>query len=90
MAPRPAPRVIRWFLRTFGFAGVCLPPFGIYILAERMQDEGLIRHEQAHWEQYKRMGLLGFYVTYLWLTIRHGYWNNPMEVEARAAQNGPR
>ena len=90
MTPKPARHLIRWMLRWRGFAGVTLPPFGVYILAERMQDDGLIRHEQAHWEQYKRMGFLGFYVTYLWYTIRYGYWNNPMEVEARAAQNGPR
>ena len=90
MQPKIARHLIRWMLRATGFAGVTLPPFGIYILAERMQDEGLIRHEQAHWEQYERMGAIRFYVTYLWLTIRHGYWNNPMEVEARAAQNGPR
>jgi hypothetical protein len=90
VTPKPARHLIRWLLRWRGFAGVCLPPAGIYILAERMQDKGLIRHEQAHWEQYRRMGFLGFYVTYLWLTIRHGYWNNPMEVEARAAQHGPR
>jgi hypothetical protein len=36
------------------------------------------------------MGAIRFYITYLWLTIRHGYWNNPMEVEARAAQNDRR
>jgi hypothetical protein len=37
----------------------------------------------VHWEQYQRMGVIGFYVTYLWYNIRYGYWNNPMEVEAR-------
>ena len=86
--PRPARHIIRWILRTAGFGGVCLPPFGIYILAERIHSERLVRHEQAHWAQYERMGFLGFYVTYLWYTIRHGYWNNPMEVEARGAENG--
>ena len=88
MNPRPARHLIRWFLRATGFHGVCLPPLGVFVLAERMGDEVLIRHEQAHWAQYERMGFLGFYVTYLWYTIRHGYWNNPMEVEARGAENG--
>ena len=86
--PRPAPHIIRWFLRTFGFGGVTLPPLGIYILAERLGNERLVRHEQAHWAQYERMGFLGFYLTYLWYTIRHGYWNNPMEVEARGSEDG--
>ena len=85
-APRAAPHVIRWFLRTFGYGGLCLPGIGIYILAERINEAPLIRHEQAHWEQYRRMGAVKFYVTYIWYTIRHGYWNNPMEIEARSAE----
>ncbi len=87
-APRPARHIIRWFLRTFGYGGITLPPLGIYILAERMQDDRLIRHEQAHWGQYKRMGFLKFYFLYLWYSLKYGYWNNPMEVEAREAQKG--
>jgi hypothetical protein len=86
VTPRPAPHVIHWFLRTFGYGGITLPPWGVFILAERINEERLIRHEQAHWAQYQRMGMLGFYVTYIWYTMRHGYYNNPMEVEARAAE----
>ena len=86
MTHRPAPHGIRWFLRTAGFGGVTLPPFGIYILAERLGSEQLIRHEQAHWAQYERMGAIRFYARYIWLSIRHGYWNNPMEIEARKAE----
>ena len=86
MTPRPAPHIIRWFLRTTGFAGITLPPWGIFILAERMGDQRLIRHEQAHWAQYQRMGALGFYLTYLWYSIRFGYRRNPMEVQAREAE----
>lgn len=86
MNPRPAPHVIRWFLRTFGYGGITLPPWGVFILAERINETALIRHEQAHWQQYERMGALRFYVAYIWFTIRHGYWNNPLEVEARAAE----
>jgi hypothetical protein len=78
--------MLRWRV----FAGVCLPPFGVYILAERMHDEGLIRHEQAHWEQYKRMGAIRFYLTYIWQVLRYSYRDAPMEVEARAAQNDGR
>jgi hypothetical protein len=48
--------------------------------------DGLIRHEQAHWRQWQRMGTLRFYLTYIWYTIRHGYRNNPMEIEARKAE----
>lgn len=58
MSPKPAPHIIRWFLRTFGYGGVTLPPFAIYILAERINEAPLIRHEQCHWQQAQRMGVL--------------------------------
>ncbi len=90
MTPKPARHLIRWVLRRTGFAGVCLAPFGIYILAEYMQDDRLIRHEQAHWRQYERMGVLGFYLTYIWQVLRYSYRNAPMEIEARAAENDGR
>jgi len=86
MNPSPAPHVIRWFLRTFGYGGITLPPFGIFILAERLHQGWLVRHEQAHWQQAQRMGVVRFYAAYIWYTIRHGYRNNPMEVEAREAE----
>jgi len=84
---REARHIVRWFLRTAGYAGITLPPRGIYILQARMGDMALRRHEQAHWRQYRRMGVLRFYLTYGWYTLRYGYWNNPMEVEAREAEN---
>ena len=83
MTPRPAPHIVRWFLRTFGFGGVTLPPLGIFILAERIHEDALVRHEQVHWAQYQRMGLVRFYATYIYQVLRYGYHNAPMEVEAR-------
>jgi hypothetical protein len=29
------------------------------------------------------MGAINFYLTYLWQMLRYGYWNSPMEREAR-------
>ena len=86
MTPRPAPHLIRWFLRTFGYGGITLPPFGVYILAEHLANQRLIRHEQAHWRQWQRMGTVRFYSTYIWQVLRHGYRNHPLELEARAAE----
>ena len=84
---KPAPHLIRWFLRTFGYGGIVLPPFGIYILAERMNEAELVRHEQVHWAQYQRMGAVKFYALYLWYYLRYGYRNNPMERHARGEIN---
>jgi len=85
MTPRPARHIVRWFLWATGFAGISLPPFGIYIIAERMDDARLVRHEQRHWQQAQEMGVLRWYATYAWYSVRYGYWNNPLEVDARSA-----
>lgn len=87
MTPRPAPHLIRWFLQAFGYRGITLPPLGIYVLAEHIDSERLRRHEMAHWAQYEKMGAVMFYVRYVWLSLRHGYRNNPMEIEAREAEH---
>ena len=83
MTPRPARHIIRAWLRLTGFHGIVLPPWGIYILAERIEDRQLVRHEQVHWAQYLRMGAVRFYATYLWQVLRYGYRNAPLEREAR-------
>jgi len=83
MTPKPARGLIGWVLRRTGFAGVALAPWGIYILAEHLSNESLIRHEQVHWAQWRRMGTVRYYLTYLWQVLRYGYRNAPMEVEAR-------
>lgn len=80
---KTATGVIRWYLKTTGFAGITLPPFGIYILAEHRDDIALQNHELVHWQQYQALGVVKFYAKYLWLLLKHGYTNHPMEKEAR-------
>jgi hypothetical protein len=48
----------------------------------------LIRHEMAHVRQWQRRPLT-FPLHYTWLHLRHGYRDNPYEVEARAAEHDP-
>ena len=88
MRPKPARGVIAWVLKRTGFHGVALAPWGIYILPAAMHSQRLIRHEQAHWRQWQRMGTVRYYATYLWQVVRYGYRNAPMELEARNAENG--
>lgn len=83
---RTAPAPIRWLLKATGFAGITLPPFGVFVLPDRMSDMRLRRHEEAHWRQYQRMGAVKFYMTYLYQVLRYSYYNAPMEIEARAAE----
>ena len=83
MSTKPARGLIALVLRHSGFAGVALAPFGIYILPEDINNVSLVRHEQKHWMQYKEMGLLRYYTTYIYQVVKYGYYNAPMEIEAR-------
>lgn len=83
---RPATGPVLRFLNAVRRDAVTLPPFGIFVRPERMSDEALLRHEQVHWAQWQRMGTLRFYISYLWLLMRHGYDNHPMEIEARKVE----
>lgn len=66
-----------------GVRAITLPPFGVYIRDGYQADLRIQKHEAVHWAQYERMGLLRFYTTYVWYSWTYGYWDNPMEVEAR-------
>ncbi len=84
---RTARGPIRWWLKLTRFKGITLPPFGVFLLAEHMGDQPLRLHEEEHWRQAKELGTIKFYALYLWYSLRHGYFNNPMEVQARKAEN---
>lgn len=84
--PKIANPVVEFYLNMVSSDGITLPPFGIYIKKEFINDRRLCRHEQCHWAQYQRMGFIKFYAVYLWLLMRHGYQNHPMEIEARQAE----
>jgi hypothetical protein len=50
-----------------------------------MLSERLLRHELAHVRQWQRRPFT-FPLHYTWLHLRHGYRDNPYEIEARAAE----
>ena len=86
---KTAPAIIQWWLRVNGYRAITLPPFGIYCMPNSINDSHLARHESAHWDQYQRYGLLGFYCRYLWYMLRYGYEKHPMEIEARQKEGQP-
>jgi hypothetical protein len=53
------------------------------VLPEHLANQRLTQHELVHWQQYKRMGVVKYYATYLYQVLRYGYRNSPMEREAR-------
>ena len=50
-----------------------------------LRDPFWVAHEMEHIRQFEQHGRLGFLVRYLRDWARHGYYNIPFEVEARAA-----
>lgn len=84
-----------WIARLAAFklrSSACAVTIGksIYLHNASMQDllanEAWYRHELAHVVQYKKYGLIGFLIRYVWYSIRYGYYNNPLEIEARMAE----
>jgi hypothetical protein len=49
-------------------------------------DKPLACHELTHVLQYRQYGYFGFLRRYLWECVKHGYYNNRFEKEARAAE----
>lgn len=82
---RPAPLPIRWWLRVTGFSAIVMP-WSVAYYSNFPPPAWLQRHEQVHLDQIARMGALPFLWRYLIGLIQHGYWNHPMEVEARRAE----
>jgi hypothetical protein len=54
--------------------------------SEFMQDEKWVKHEVCHLKQFQRYGQFTFVLKYLWESIRHGYYKNKYEIEARTAE----
>lgn len=79
---RPAPLVIRLYLRASGFQGITMPWNRAYYWPWPPPD-GLVAHERVHLDQLRRLGPVRFTARYLWLLLRHGYEAHPMEIEAR-------
>lgn len=82
---RTASGPILWYMKACGFAGWASFWRVIYVLPGFENNESLLRHERKHLEQIERDGRVLFSIKYLYWLIRHGYLNNPYEVEARRA-----
>jgi hypothetical protein len=72
-------------------AGMTRPPAAvtlgrvILVHPDVVPSERLLRHELAHVEQWSRHPLI-FPFSYIRAHIRHGYRDNPYEIEARVAE----
>lgn len=53
---------------------------------ELLQDDRWFKHELCHVRQFAQYGFINFLIMYVWESIRHGYYNNRFEKEAREAE----
>ena len=81
-------RIAVWKLKTNSVAMVLGNTLHLYNTTreEFLADEEWVKHEFCHIHQFKKYGFIGFLVRYLWESIRHGYYNNRFEIEARNAE----
>lgn len=84
---REAPGLFALMMQIFGIEGFIGLWGTIYVQPGRVRDRRLIRHKMKHVEQIQRDGALIFTLQYVWWLLRHGYTNNPYEVEARQAED---
>ncbi len=54
-----------------------------------LRDTKWVKHEMCHINQFKKYGYFIFIIKYLWESMKHGYYHNKYEVEAREAENNP-
>ena len=62
----------------------------VYLRESQFYNEPLRTHELTHVAQINRLGRLRFSVMYIYYNFKYGYWKNPFEVEAYAAQDNAR
>lgn len=55
----------------------------LYRNSQSLDRTDLRVHEEVHMDQYKKYTWIGFVVLYTYYSIKYGYWNNPLEIEAR-------
>lgn len=87
MTIRTATGPIAWYMCCCGFSGWASFWNTVYVMPGFERDQRLLRHERKHLEQIERDGRLLFALKYLWWTLRHGYYMNHYEVEAREAES---
>ena len=74
----------RWILSKW-IEGIVLYPFIFY---QGEPSSVTRKHEWVHVAQIRRVGVVWWYITYLFFNIIYGYERNPYEVEAYAKSRG--
>lgn len=79
-----------WWFKIFSrWRGVVIYPWVLIKHKKGETGDVLFRHELQHIYQIRNIGWIRYYLTWWWYTIRHGYINNPYEVDARERSYDP-
>jgi hypothetical protein len=75
-------------LRTKNVAIVIGSTIHLYNVSKQqfLQNENWVKHEVCHLKQFEKHGYFTFIIKYLWESVRHGYYKNKYEEEARRAE----
>lgn len=78
-----SPRIVTLpFLLPPSAAAQVLLPGVIFVRRGITLTVPLIAHELAHHAQLAELGLIRYWLTYLWQYLRFGYVRHPMEIDA--------
>ncbi|MBS1575320.1 MAG: DUF4157 domain-containing protein [Bacteroidetes bacterium] len=83
-----AARIAAWKLDSDNVALVLGKTIHLYNVSKQsfLNDAGWVKHELKHIEQFRQYGFLRFLILYFIEWMKHGYFNNRFEIEARLAE----
>tara|TARA_Y100001970_G_C13740682_1_gene606034 strand:+ start:160 stop:447 length:288 start_codon:yes stop_codon:yes gene_type:complete len=77
------PKFISFFLPKRFSAITISKNMALYRSLSDLKNIKLKIHEEVHMDQFDKHGWFKFVLLYVYYSCRHGYWNNPFEIEAR-------
>jgi hypothetical protein len=85
-------RLAAWKLNAGSVAFVLGNTIHLYKVSKQdfLNNETWLRHELCHVRQFRQHGFLPFIFKYVWESVKHGYYNNKYESEARLAEKDVR
>lgn len=81
-------KIAAWKLNARSVAFVLGRTIHLYNVSKQefLANRSWLRHELCHVRQFRQYGFLVFIARYVWESIKHGYYNNKYEAEARRAE----
>lgn len=89
---RPANWLWQWFLTRADLWAIPMPWRCVHVRRDIYVRHGVMpvlrEHERVHYEQMEREGTILWHLKYFLFLVKHGYRNNPYEIEAYRRYGG--